>query len=132
MLTFEERLSTKQHLVTRSGLRHFQAGLGNVPRLVVSGSDAHRFIGTKGDNDKRGYGDFPSGKATWIKADPTFRGLLQAIMEPAKRSFIGEWPPKLYEVDENKTFFIDTVEVAKSPGDKCGNMARWEQTTAES
>lgn len=95
-------------------IKSFQAGLKNVPRLVVSGSDAHRFTGVKGDNDKRGYGDFPSGKVTWIKADPTFRGLLQAIMEPAKRSFIGERPPKLSEVIENKTYFIDTVEVAKS------------------
>jgi hypothetical protein len=97
-------------------IRSFQAELENVPRLVVSGSDAHRFTGVKGDNDKRGYGDFPSGKATWIKADPTFRGLLQAIMEPAKRSFIGERPQKLLEVAENKTFFIDTIEVVKSPG----------------
>lgn len=97
-------------------LKHFQAGLGHVSRLVVSGSDAHRFVGVKGDNDKRGYGDFPSGKATWIKADPSFRGLLQAIMEPAKRSFIGERPQKLFEVTENKTFFIDAVEVKKLPG----------------
>lgn len=96
-------------------IKSFQACLGNVPRLVVSGSDAHRFVGVKGDNDKRGYGDYPSGKATWIKADPTFRGLLQAIMEPAKRSFIGERPSKLIEVTENKTFFIDTVEVSKMP-----------------
>lgn len=97
-------------------IKSFQAGLGNVPRLVVSGSDAHRFVGVKGDNDKRGYGDYPSGKATWIKADPTFRGLLQTIMEPAKRSFIGERPPKVIEVTENKTFFINTVEVHKTPG----------------
>ena len=97
-------------------IKSFQAGLGNVPRLVVSGSDAHRFVGVKEDNDKRGYGDYPSGKATWIKADPTFLGLLQTIMEPAKRSFIGERPSKLIEVTENKTFFIDTVEVSKTPG----------------
>jgi ABC-type lipoprotein export system ATPase subunit len=95
-------------------IESFQAGLQHTPRLVVSGSDAHRFIGVKGDNNKRGYGDFPSGKATWIKADPTFHGLLQAIMEPAKRSVIGERPPKLAEVVENKTYFIDTVEVRSS------------------
>lgn len=94
-------------------IKHFQVGLGNVPRLVVSGSDAHRFKGVKGDNDKRGYGDFPSGKATWIKADPTFRGLLQAIMEPAKRSFMGERPQKLTEIAENKTFYLDSVEAKK-------------------
>ena len=97
-------------------ITNFQAALGNVPRLVVSGSDAHRFVGVKGDNDKRGYGDFPSGKATWIKSDPSFHGLLQAIMEPAKRSFIGEQPQKLSEVATNKTFFIDAVEVKKMPG----------------
>lgn len=97
-------------------IKSFQQGLGNVPRLVVSGSDAHCLVGVKGDNDKRGYGDFPSGKATWIKADPSFRGLLQAIMEPAKRSFIGGRPQKQVEISENKTFFIDSVVIAKTPG----------------
>ena len=55
---------------------NFQKALGGIPRLAVSGSDAHIFKGVKGDNNKRGYGDFPSDKATWIKADPTFLGLL--------------------------------------------------------
>ncbi len=52
----------------------------------------------------------------WIKADPTFGGLLQCILEPEKRSFIGERPQKLSEVAENKTYFINTVEVHKIPG----------------
>ncbi|AXF16013.1 TrlF family AAA-like ATPase [Paraburkholderia caledonica] len=94
-------------------LEKFQKGLDNVPRLVVSGSDAHCFVGVKGDNDRRGYGDYPSGKATWIKADPTFQGLKQAIWEPAKRSFIGQRPPKQLEIETNKTFFIDRVSVSK-------------------
>lgn len=92
---------------------NFQLALDNIPRLAVSGSDAHRFVGVADNNDKRGYGDFPSGKATWIKADPTFRGLLQAIMEPAKRSFIGDQPHKLSEIEQNKTFFIDAIGVHK-------------------
>lgn len=92
---------------------NFQAGLQHIPRLVVSGSDAHRFVGRAGDNDRRGYGDFPSGKITWIKADPTFQGLKQAIMEPAKRSFIGERPPKHIEVNANKPYFIDTIEIKR-------------------
>ena len=96
-------------------LNEFQHSLGNVPRLVVSGSDAHRFVGTKGDNDKRGYGDYPSGKITWIKADPTFRGLQQAIREPSKRSFIGSRPPKLIEVEQNKTYFLDRITISKLP-----------------
>ena len=97
-------------------IKSIQRTLGHIPRLVVSGSDAHCFIGVKGDNDKRGYGDFPSGKATWIKADPTFHGLLQAIMEPAKRSFLGERPQKQIEIAENKTYFIDRVSIIKAPG----------------
>ena len=91
----------------------FQIALNNTPRLAVSGSDAHRFIGVEGNDDKRGYGDYPGGKATWIKANPTFQGLQQAIKEPAKRSFIGTIPPKLQLIKENRSIFIDKLEVSK-------------------
>jgi len=86
-----------------------QGALKNVPRLAVSGSDAHSFVD---------YGVFPSGKSTWIKADPTFRGLLQAIKEPARRSHIGAAPPKLKEVENNKTYFIDSLKIWKTIGSK--------------
>jgi len=95
-------------------IANFQAALGNKPRLCVSGSDAHHFKGIPGNNDKRGYGDFPSGKATWLKADPSFEGLLQAIMEPAKRSYIGPRPPKLLDVDASKTYYIDSLQISKA------------------
>jgi ABC-type lipoprotein export system ATPase subunit len=85
----------------------FMSALDNTPRLAVSGSDAHSFSD---------YGKYPGGKITWIKADPTFLGLLQAIKEPAKRSFIGYQPEKMSEVIENKTYFIDSVEVEKNNG----------------
>lgn len=104
----------------------FQRALKNIPRLAVSGSDAHRFIGESGNNDKRGYGDFPSNKRTWIKAEPNFRGLKQAILEPAKRSYIGEKPPKLQEIESNKTFYIDSIKVNKTgskPGQWLDNCA---------
>lgn len=104
-------------------LKNFQAGLKNIPRLAVSGSDAHCFVGTPGSSDKRGYGDFPSGKKTWIKADPTFRGLKQAILEPAKRSYIGDKPPKVQEVESNKTYYIESIEINKT-GDKAG-VGQW-------
>lgn len=97
-----------------SWIDDFQQALNNVPRLAVSGSDAHRFIGESGNNDRRGYGDYPSGKATWIKANPTFDGLKQAIKEPAKRSFIGTKPPKKQLVSENRSRFINTLEVTKA------------------
>lgn len=100
-----------------------QEALGHIPRLVISGSDAHQFVGVKGDNNRRGYGDYPSNKKTWIKADPTFRGLQQAIMEPAKRSFIGERPEKLSEIIENKSFFIDRLKINKI--DSAPVMGSW-------
>lgn len=102
---------------------NFKHGLKGIPRLVVAGSDAHRFVGVSGNENERGYGDFPSGKKTWIKAEPTFRGLKQAILEPAKRSYIGNKPPKLQEVESNKTFYIDSIEISKS-GDKDG-VGKW-------
>ena len=99
----------------KAWISDFQNALGNIPRLAVSGSDAHRFFGQAGNNDLRGYGDYPSGKATWIKANPTFQGLQQAIREPGKRSFIGEIPPKLKMIQDNKSIFIDKIKVTKIP-----------------
>ncbi|MCL2307961.1 MAG: hypothetical protein FWC38_07055 [Proteobacteria bacterium] len=107
----------------KNWIGNFKHGLKDIPRLVVSGSDAHCFVGTPGDNNKRGYGDFPSGKKTWIKADPSFRGLKQAILEPAKRSFIGDIPPKLQEVGSNKTYYIDSIEINKT-GNKA-DIGNW-------
>jgi ABC-type lipoprotein export system ATPase subunit len=94
----------------------FQTALNNQPRLAISGSDAHRFKGEPENNDRRGYGDYPSGKATWIKANPTFEGLKQAIKEPAKRSFIGTVPPKRQLVSENRSRFIEKLEINKLVG----------------
>ena len=71
------------------------------------GSDAHS-IEKLFEPDKKRY--------CWIKADPTFRGLQQAIMEPDERSFIGEIPSKLREIAGQKTYFIDRLEVAKNQG----------------
>ena len=95
-----------------SWLAQFQASLGGIPRLAISGSDAHKFKGTAGDNNDRGYGDFPSGRVTWIKADTTWKGLLQAVREPALRSFVGAIPPKLQAIKDNSTYYIDRVRVA--------------------
>lgn len=91
----------------------FQTALDGTPRLAVSGSDAHCFVGTLGKDDRRGYGDYPSDKITWIKADPTFEGLKQAIKEPAKRSYIGAIPPKMKIYNANKSLFIDKLIINK-------------------
>lgn len=77
------------------------------PKLAVRGSDAHRTAD---------YGVFPAGKATWIKANPTFAGLLQACREPENRSYIGTRPPKLDFVDKNPHLFLKTIRVRKKTG----------------
>lgn len=79
----------------------------NSLKPCLHGSDAHS-LEKLFEPDKQRY--------CWIKADPTFLGLLQAIKEPADRTFIGELPEKLREVAENKTYFIDSVEVKKNEG----------------
>jgi len=94
----------------------FQESIGKVSRLPVSGSDAHQFRGVAGDNNARGYGDYPSQRVTWIKADPTWMGLQQAIREPQKRCHIGLIPPKLQRIAANKTFYIDAISLAKVNG----------------
>ncbi len=77
------------------------------PKLAVRGSDAHKISE---------YGVFPSGKSTWIKASPTFAGLLQACREPGNRSYIGSRPPKLDFVDRNPHLFLKTIRVRKKTG----------------
>lgn len=82
----------------------FQKAVDYTPRLVVAGSDAHSF---------KDYGIYPSGKKTWIKADPTFEGLKQAIKEPENRSYIGDMPEKLQEKLGKGSYFIDCISINK-------------------
>jgi ABC-type lipoprotein export system ATPase subunit len=77
------------------------------PKLAVRGSDAHAVSQ---------YGQFPAGRATWIKASPTFAGLLQACREPANRSYIGPLPPKVDFVEKHPHLFINSVMVRKRAG----------------
>lgn len=79
----------------------------NSLKPCLHGSDAHS-LEKLFEPDKQRY--------CWIKADPTFLGLLQAIKEPADRVFVGELPEKLRVVAENRPFFIDSVEVQKNEG----------------
>lgn len=86
--------------------KEFQEAI-KLPKLAVRGSDAHSV-----DN----YGKFPNGRITWIKAAPTFEGLLQACKEPANRSHLGTLPPKLDFVARNPQLFIDAVCIRKRVG----------------
>jgi len=86
---------------------NFWAAIDKTARLCVRGTDAHSLAD---------YGKFPSGLKTWIKAEPTFRGLLQAIREPFFRSFLGEVPPKKAFVEANGRLFMNRLQVNRLPG----------------
>jgi ABC-type lipoprotein export system ATPase subunit len=85
----------------------FIDNLGGYPKPVFSGSDAHS-IAT--------YGVYPSNRATWLKAQPTFKGLRQICHEPALRCHIGDRPPKLLHVEQNPTKYITNLTLSKVDG----------------
>jgi predicted metal-dependent phosphoesterase TrpH/energy-coupling factor transporter ATP-binding protein EcfA2 len=45
----------------------------------------------------------------WFRADPTFRGLLMVLREPRERVYIGDRPPELVRVEQNRTKHIKSV-----------------------
>jgi len=50
---------------------------------------------------------------TWIKADPTFDGLLQVLNEPNERVFVGEIPANVVRVQNNKTKNIRSLRIER-------------------
>jgi len=91
---------------------NFLKSMGGRCKPPVSGSDAHRHAD---------YGVFPKDqhgdeRCTWIKADTTFRGILQLCNEPARRVFIGPEPQKLKLVRERSTKYIQSLTVRTKPG----------------
>ncbi len=82
------------------------------PKPCIKGSDAHKInypFGKLQNKDSQ-----PDNKYCWIKADTTFDGLKQIIIEP-ERVFIGEEPDLLKRVRSNKTKFIKSLGVNKIP-----------------
>jgi ABC-type lipoprotein export system ATPase subunit len=78
--------------------------LGGRPKPAVCGSDAH-----KPDD----YGVFPSGTTCWVKADPTFEGVLQLLHEPAARTHLGVEPPKLAKVKASPTKYLRSITILR-------------------
>ena len=85
---------------------------------VLSGCDAHSLA----DLDT-GLGRVvhdPSGgkllEPTWIKADLTYEGLKQIIFEPSDRVFIGKEPEIEVRVRENKTKYIEALQLTSVDG----------------
>ena len=52
---------------------------------------------------------------TWVRSDPTMEGLRQILNEPTARIFRGDMPHLLKRVAENKTKYIERIEIRKLP-----------------
>jgi ABC-type lipoprotein export system ATPase subunit len=52
----------------------------------------------------------------WLKADPTFDGLKQVVIEPKERIYIGSTPPLLDRVQTNRTKNIKSISVDQESG----------------
>jgi predicted ATPase len=81
----------------------------------VIGSDAHSIDAVN---------VFPNNKTTWIKADPTFEGLKQILIEPENRVFIGEKPRIFKTVDANRTKYINELLIDAVDG-YSGIKGKW-------
>ncbi|MEX3556606.1 MAG: hypothetical protein VB131_08800 [Burkholderia gladioli] len=81
----------------------------NVNDLLLDCSDAH-WLSTEKDKDRIG------NCFTWIKADATFAGLVQAIREFSNRVYVGDNPPKRQLVERNRTKYVSSIRVKKKPG----------------
>ncbi|MBS1715562.1 MAG: hypothetical protein JST30_14635 [Armatimonadetes bacterium] len=50
----------------------------------------------------------------WVKADPSFAGLLQLINEPEDRIFLGDEPPSCARVEKKATKYIDSISFERT------------------
>jgi ABC-type lipoprotein export system ATPase subunit len=103
-LVFTAAANPEAYLRARNALK-----VANVNANLLDCSDAHSLSSAK-VKDRIG------NCFTWIKADSTFLGLLQAIQEFDDRVFVGDAPPKRQIVEQNKTKFINSVKVQKKDG----------------
>jgi len=92
----------------------------NVNHLLLDCSDSHSLSTKQGSN-----GEFVKDRVgnclTWIKADPTFEGLKQIIYEPEERVYIGEKPPILSKVENNKTNYLKSLEIGQANSTHSGD-----------
>lgn len=82
-----------------------------VKKACIKGSDSHSHkhpLGRLKDRDSN-----PIEKYCWIKADTTFEGLKQSLIEPESRIWIGEKPEPLIRVEQNKTKYINQLSISK-------------------
>jgi hypothetical protein len=82
---------------------------GGVNAHLLDCSDAHSFQDATTHNNRLGQ------CFTWVKADPTFEGLLQLLIEFDERHFVGDLPPQIARVRSNPTKYIKSIEIKRKP-----------------
>ncbi len=60
-------------------------------------------------SDNHNITDYSPKTSLWLRADPTFRGLLMVLREPQGRVFIGNRPPDLIRAEQNPTKCIQGI-----------------------
>lgn len=78
-----------------------------VSSILLDCSDAHWYSHSK-DKDRLG------NSLTWIKADPTFRGLKHVLIDAADRIYVGQMPSEKSFKAKHTTRIIDSVTIRKS------------------
>ena len=73
-------------------------------------------------SDNHNINDYSRKAKLWLKADPTFRGLLMVLQEPADRVYIGNTPPELQRMAENSTKYIERISFRRSPDTPTGQQ----------
>lgn len=81
----------------------------NVRNTLLDCSDAHA-LSSSADKDRVG------NCFTWIKADTTFDGLIQALTEFEDRVYVGDAPPKRLLIEGNRTKYISRIRIGRKPG----------------
>jgi hypothetical protein len=71
-------------------------------------------------SDNHDINDYSLKQNCWIKANPTFEGFKQVLNEPIDRVYIGIRPPKLLEVEGNKSKYIESIKINQSTGNAGG------------
>lgn len=56
---------------------------------------------------------------TWVKANPNFAGLKQALREPISRILVGEEPYKFSQIASNKTKYINKIKIYSTEPSDC-------------
>jgi ABC-type lipoprotein export system ATPase subunit len=79
----------------------------NVNSRLLHCSDAHMFPSDGTNTKPKELGHC----FTWLKADPTFDGLKQVLIEPETRIFIGKTPPIIEKVNDNRTKYIKELAI---------------------